>query len=147
MANETVVQAGQNAGIGIDPMVIIAVAGITGIIGVAVYLFFNDHEYNLMTRFIAYTGKKIRAEDEKRGLDKEEVMQDLEEVAEENEEVNSDPEELFNTVEAISENKEYIGRQEERKKQRKDENLKDILTIVLITSGINLLLRLFEMFA
>lgn len=147
MANQTVVQANQQAGgLGIDPVVIAAVIGITGLIGTAVYLYFNDKQYNYFTRLIAWTGEKIRADEDDRSSDEEELREEVEQVAEENEEVK-DPEDLLNTIEAISENKEYIGRQEERKKQRKDENLKDILTIVLITSGLNLLLRLFQMFA
>lgn len=142
--NTTVVQTSQNTGI--DPVAAIAVIGLTGLIGIGVYLYFNDQEYNYGSRLISFIGKAIRGEDDSRAFNEEELREDVEQVAENNEEVK-DPEALFNTIEAIAENKEYIGRQEERKKQRKDENLKDILTIVLITSGANLLLRLFQMFA
>lgn len=143
--NTTVVQA-QQAGSGIDPMVIGAVIGITGLFSLAAYLYFNDRQYNYGSRLISFLGGAIRGDDDTRAFDEEELREEVEEVAEKNEEVK-DPDALFDTIEAVAENKEYIGRQEERKKQRKDENLKDILTIVLITSGANLLLRLFEMFA
>lgn len=142
--NTTVVQTSQNTGI--DPVAAIAVIGLTGLIGIGVYLYFNDQEYNYGSRLISFIGKAIRGDDDSRAFNEEELREDVEQVAENNEEVK-DPDALFDTIEALAENKEYIGRQEERKKQRKDENLKDILTIVLITSGANLLLRLFEMFA
>jgi len=142
--NTTVVQTSQNTGI--DPVAAIAVIGLTGLIGIVVYLYFNDQEYNYGSRLISFIGKAIRGEDDSRAFNEEELREDVEQVAENNEKVK-DPDALFDTIEALAENKEYIGRQEERKKQRKDENLKDILTIVLITSGANLLLRLFQMFA
>jgi len=142
--NTTVVQTSQNTGI--DPVAAIAVIGLTGLIGIGVYLYFNDQEYNYGSRLISFIGKAIRGDDDSRAFNEEELREDVEQVAENNEEVK-DPDALFDTIEALAENKEYIGRQEERKKQRKDENLKDILTIVLITSGANLLLRLFQMFA
>jgi len=152
MANNTttVVEAGQQAsGLPIDPIVIAGVLGITGIVSAAVYLYFNDQQYNFLTRAVSWIGEKIRDEDDSREFDKEELKEDIEDTvqkAEKNGDDVGDPEDLYNTVIAIAENKEWIGRETERKKQRKEENLKDIVTVTLIIAGVNLLLRLFEMF-
>jgi len=145
MANKTVVQAGQQAA-GLDPFALMGIAGVTLAAGTGAYLYFSDREYALMTRASHFIGKKVRGETEDREIDKEELQEEAEEVIEQ-EDLNTSSEELLNTVEAIAENKEYLGRQEERKKQREDDNIKDLLTIVLLTSGANLLLRLWEMFA
>lgn len=152
MANNTttVVEAGNQAqALPLDPVVIAGVLGITGLVSAAVYLYFNDQQYNFLTRAVSWIGEKVRDEEDSRQFDEEELKEDIEktvEKAEENGDDVGDPQEIYNTVTAIAENKEWIGREEERKKQRKEENLKDILTVTLIITGVNLLLRLFEMF-
>ena len=155
MANNTsqeiVKQAGNSSNllssIPESAIVIPAVILLTGISGAAIYLYFNDKKYNYITRASAWIAGKISSEDETKGIKKEELKESTEEVVENNDVNATSPEELFKAIESFAEEKEHSGRAEERKKQREDENLKDILTVVLITSGANLLLRLFEMFA
>ena len=151
MANETVVQASQQAsgGLPVEPVVAAAVILMTLLIGGGIYLYFNDKKYNYITRVSAWISQKISAEEDTKGIQEDELEEQVEEVVEENNtEVNvTTPDELFKAIESFGEEKEHAGRQEERKKQREDENLKDIVTVVLLVSGINLLLRLFEMFA
>jgi len=151
MANNTTVvtETAQQSG-GLIPewmIVLTAVTLLIGLIAGAVYIYFNDKKYNYLTRASAWISSKIGAEEENKGVDTEKLEEEVEKSVEEDKTEVKDPDQLFQAIENLAEEKENLGRQEERKKQRKDENLKDILTVVLLVSGINLLLRLFEMFA
>lgn len=124
----------------------IGVLVLTGSITGAVYLYFNDKQYNYLTRASAWLSRKLGASEEDRDYDKEEVMEEVEKTVEEEDIKAKDPKQLFQLFESWAENKEHIGRMEERRKKREDENLKDILTINVVMTGALLLLKLWNMF-
>jgi hypothetical protein len=147
-SSEVVREAAQNTDLMAqipDPVVIAGGIGLTAGISILIWMYFNDKKYNYITRISAWLSGKIGAEENEKKFDKEEHEDLAEEVAEKDE-VKADPDDLLEKMQAIAENMEYIGRSEERKKQREDENLKDLLTINVVMTGVLLLIKLYNMF-